>query len=454
MDNSRRHPVWAAFLWPGGHHHAAWRLPDSVGDDMHDFAIYQEMAKTAERGKLDVVFLGDLLAVWPLPWDVLSRTARAARMEPITMLGGLASVTSRIGLVATASTSFNEPFNIARQFASLDHMSGGRAGWNVVTSFTDDQARNFGMVALPDRKTRYGRAQEFLDVVKALWDSYEDDAILRDKAAGQYFDPAKLHRLEHEGEHFRVTGPLNMARSPQGWPVIFQAGASDEGASFAAANGEVLFTVASSIERARDYYEKVKGLAADLGRDPDHLKVLASLNPVLGPTDAAARERFDQLQSLLDADVATTLAGHYFGIDLSRYPLDELVPEIALPDAGNAMPRAHQEFMLNKARDEKLTMRQLVTGFCGLSLYPAGPEEAADKFEEWLGAGACDGFVLQFSHVPEGLTDFVELVVPILQRRGLLRTEYEGRTLRENLGLPRPVNRHVPSSVTSTACIG
>ena len=445
MTMSRRgHAVWAAFLWPAGHHHAAWRLPDSRSDEVHSLDMYLEMARTAERGKLDVVFLGDLLAMWPLPRDLLARTSRAARFEPITVLGAMAAVTERIGLVATASTSFNEPFTIARQFGSLDHMSGGRTGWNVVTSFTDDQARNYGLDKLPERKVRYAQAQEFLDVVKGLWDSYDDDAVLRDKESGQYFDPAKLHALEHDGDHYRVAGPLNMWRPPQGHPVVFQAGASDEGAAFAAANGEVLFTVAPSIERARQYYRKVKDLAADMGRDPDHIKVLASLNPVLGPTDAAAQERFDQLQSLLDGDVATALAGHYFGIDLTKYPLDEPVPEIELVDSGHSMPRAHQQFMLNKSRDEGLTMRQLVTGFCGLGLYPAGPESAADRFEEWFEAEACDGFVLQFSHLPEGLTDFVDLVVPILQQRGLLRTEYRGRTLREHLGLPRPASRYTP----------
>ena len=440
--------IFAAFLWPGGHHHAAWRLPSSRSDEMHSYELYARMARDAERGCFDVLFLGDLLAVWPVPWPVLAQTARAARIEPLTMCAALATVTEHIGLVATMSTSFNEPVNVARQMGSLDHISGGRAGWNVVTSFTDEQARNFGMDVLPPRPERYAQAQEFLDVVKALWDSYEDDAILRDKASGQYFDEAKLHRLNHEGAHFKVAGPLNMARPPQGHPVIFQAGASAEGAAFAARNGEVLFTVASSIERAREYYQSVKKQAADFGRDPDSIRVLASVNPIVAETDEAAAELYEQMQSLLPPDVALNLAGHYLGIDLTQFELDEPMPDVELPEVGNSMPRAHQEFMLAKARDESLTVRQLAAGFCGLNLFPAGPEKAADVLCEWLDAGACDGFVLQSSHLPEGLTDFVDLVVPILQKRGVMRTEYSGRTLRENLGLPRPANRYAKEQVT------
>jgi N-acetyl-S-(2-succino)cysteine monooxygenase len=444
MTNSD-YAIWAAFLWPGGHHHAAWRLPDSTGDDLHSIENYRRMAQAAERAKLDVIFLGDLLAIWPLPWELLARTARAARLEPIVLASALTQVTEEIGFVATASTSFNEPFNVARQFGSLDHISGGRIGWNVVTTFTDDSAKNFGMDTLPPRAERYVRAQEFLDVVKALWDSYEDDAVVRDKAAGQFFDPAKLHRLDHTGEHFKVLGPINMERPPQGYPVICQAGASAEGTAFAAANGELLFTIASSLERAQEYYGKIKTAASDAGRDPDHIKVLVGLNPVIGRTRAEADEKYEQMQSLLDPSVTRSLAETYFGLDLSRYALDELVPEIELPEVGNSMPRAHQEFMLNKARDEKLTMRQLVNGFNGLNIYPASAEEAADQFEEYFRNDACDGFILQISHVPEGVDDFATLVAPELRKRGILRSEYSGKTLREKLGLPRPENQFARS---------
>ena len=439
--------IWAAFLWPGGHHHAAWRLPDSAGDDMHSFENYARMARAAEAAKLDVVFLGDLLAVWPLPWEHLGRTARAARLEPLTLAGALSQVTEEIGIVATASTSFSEPFNIARQFGSLDHLTGGRMGWNVVTTFTDDSAKNYGQQTLPPRAERYARAQEFLDVAKGLWDSYEDDAVLRDKASGQFFDPQKLHRLDHTGEHFKVLGPLNMERPPQGYPVICQAGASAEGTAFAAANGELLFTIANSVKRAQEYYGTIKAAASDAGRDPNHIKVLVGLNPVIGRTRAEADERYEQMQSLLDENVTRTLAEHYFGIDLASYALDEPVPEIELPDVGNSMPRAHQEFMLNRARDEGLTMRQLVNGFNGLNIYPASAEEAADQFEEYFRSEACDGFILQVSHVPEGVDDFVDLVAPLLRERGILRSEYSGRTLREKLGLPRPQNQFLGSGM-------
>ncbi|MTD17106.1 NtaA/DmoA family FMN-dependent monooxygenase [Nakamurella sp. YIM 132087] len=434
--------VWAAFLWPGGHHHGAWRLPGSTGDDIMSFDNYRRMALDCERAKFDVVFLGDRLDAWPLPDEYLARTARGARLETITLTAALAAVTSRIGLVATASTTFSEPFNLARQIGSLDHISGGRIGWNVVTSYTDDQAQNYGLDHIPPRPARYARAQEFLDVVKGLWDTYEDDAVLRDKETGQFFDADRFHKLGHEGSHFKVAGPLNMERPPQGHPVICQAGASKDGIAFAARNGELLFSINSSIERARDYYQAIKTGAADAGRDPDDIKVLASINPVIGRTQDEAEEKYQQMQRLLDDDVSRTFAEMYFGMDLSGYPLDELVPEIELPDASHGMPRAHQEYMLNKARDEKLTMRQLVYGFNGTNIYPKSAEAAADEFQEWYETGAADGFILQISHVPEGVTDFVELVVPILRRRGLIREDYVGTTLRENLGLARPVNRH------------
>jgi FMN-dependent oxidoreductase (nitrilotriacetate monooxygenase family) len=436
--------VWAAFLWPGGHHHGAWRLPGSTGADLMSFENYKQMALDCERGKFDVVFLGDRLDAWPLPTEYLARTARAARLETLTLTGALAAVTSRIGLVATASTTFSEPFNLARQIGSLDHISGGRIGWNVVTSYTDDQAHNYGLDHIPPRPDRYARAQEFLDVVKGLWDTFEDDAVLRDKDSGQFFHAEKFHTLDHDGKHFKVAGPLNMERPPQGYPVICQAGASKEGIAFAGRNGELLFSVNSSLDRARDYYQAVKKAAAEAGRQPDEVKVLASINPVVGRTEEDAEEKYEQMQTLLDDDVSRTFAEVYFGIDLSDYPMDELVPEIELPDAARGMPRAHQEYMLTRARDQKLTMRELVYGFNGTNIYPKSAEAAADEFQEWYETEACDGFILQISHVPEGVTDFVDLVVPILRKRGLIREDYTGRTLRENLGLAFPRNRHTP----------
>jgi FMN-dependent oxidoreductase (nitrilotriacetate monooxygenase family) len=436
--------VWAAFLWPGGHHHGAWRLPGSTGADLMSFENYKQMALDCERGKFDVVFLGDRLDAWPLPTEYLARTARAARLETLTLTGALAAVTSRIGLVATASTTFSEPFNLARQIGSLDHISGGRIGWNVVTSYTDDQAHNYGLDHIPPRPDRYARAQEFLDVVKGLWDTFEDDAVLRDKDSGQFFHAEKFHTLDHDGKHFKVAGPLNMERPPQGYPVICQAGASKEGIAFAGRNGELLFSVNSSLDRARDYYQAVKKAAAEAGRQPDEVKVLASISPVVGRTEEEAEEKYEQMQTLLDDDVSRTFAEVYFGIDLSDYPMDELVPEIELPDAARGMPRAHQEYMLTRARDQKLTMRELVYGFNGTNIYPKSAEAAADEFQGWYETEACDGFILQISHVPEGVTDFVDLVVPILRKRGLIREDYTGRTLRENLGLAFPRNRHTP----------
>lgn len=406
------------------------------------FENYKRMTLAVESGKFDAVFLGDRLDSWPLPDEFLARTARGARLETLTLAASLLTATSKIGVVATASTTFSDPFNIARQIGSLDHMSAGRAGWNVVTSYTDDQAQNFGMEHIPPRAERYARAQEFLDVVKGLWDTFEDDAIIRDKETGQFFHPDKFHKLNHVGEHYRVAGPLNMERPPQGYPVIAQAGASADGIAFASKNGELLFSVNSSIERGRDFYKQIKDGAIAAGRNPDDVKVLASINPVIGRTEADAQARYDQMQNLLDDDVSRTFAEMYFGIDLSRYELDELVPNIELPEVSHGMPRAHQEYMLNKARDEKLTMRELVYGFNGTNIYPKSAEAAADEFQEWYESEACDGFIIQFSHGPEGVEEFVDLVVPILRERGLIREEYEGTTLREHLGLKRPKNRY------------
>lgn len=440
---SRNGPAaWTAFLWPGGHHHGAWRLPGSNGDDLMSFENYKQMALAAERGCFDAVFLGDRLDSWPLPDEYLARTARGARLETLTLAAALLTATTKIGVVATASTTYSEPFNIARQIGSLDHMSGGRAGWNVVTSYTDDQAQNFGQEHIPPRPVRYARAQEFVDVVKGLWDTFEDDAIIRDKESGQFFDPEKFHKLNHVGDHYRVAGPLNLERPPQGYPVIAQAGASADGIAFAARNGEILFSVNSSIERAKEFYRQIKEGAVAAGRDPDEVKVLASINPVIGRTQEDAEAKYQEMQRLLDDDVSRTFAEMYFGVDLSGYPLDELVPEIELQDAAHGMPRAHQEYMLNKARDEKLTMRELVYGFNGTNIYPRSAEAAADEFQEWYESEACDGFIIQFSHVPEGVDDFVDLVVPILRERGLIRSEYEGSTLRDHLGLKYPENRY------------
>jgi N-acetyl-S-(2-succino)cysteine monooxygenase len=406
------------------------------------FENYKHTALAVEAAKFDAVFLGDRLDAWPLPDEFLARTARGARLETLTLSGALAAVTSRVGIVATASTTFSEPFNIARQIGSLDHISQGRVGWNVVTSYTDDQAQNYGLDHIPPRPARYARAQEFLDVVKGLWDTYDSDAVIRDKVSGQFFDPQKFHKLDHDGDHFKVAGPLNQERPPQGYPVICQAGASKDGMAFASRNGELLFTISSDIERAKTFYREIKEGAIAAGRSPDDVRVLASLNPVVGRTAEDAQRKYDEMQELLDDDVSRTFAEMYFGIDLSQYELDELVPEIDLPEASHGMPRAHQEYMLNTARDNGLTMRQLVYGFNGTNIHPRSAEAAADEFQQWYEEEACDGFIIQFSHVPEGVDDFVEHVVPILRDRGLIRREYEGTTLREHLGLAVPKSRY------------
>jgi len=426
------------FLMPTGHHAASWRHPEAQADAGVNFRHYVEMAQMAERAKFDMVFLQDGLAVRNAHPEALRRSAQyIANFEPLTLLGGLAACTSHVGLVATASTTYNEPYHVARKFASLDHMSGGRAGWNVVTSTQDAEARNFGRDAHLDHKTRYERAAEFTKVVLGLWDSWDDDAFPRNKISGEFLDPAKVHSLNHKGKYFSVSGPLNIPRPPQGRPVIVQAGVSDDARNYAAEYAEVIFSGHLTLETSRDYVTKLKELAAKFGRRPSDIKVMPGLNTIVGRTMEEADEKVALLNSLIEPIVAREILSHFLGgVDLSAYDLDAPFPDITATERSTGSVQG----WIDLAKREHLTLRQLslraVRG--RMSIVKGTAEQVADHMEEWFRGGACDGFNIMPPYLPGAFKDFVELVIPELQRRGLFRTDYEGRTFRENLGLSRP----------------
>ncbi|RVU14580.1 LLM class flavin-dependent oxidoreductase [Methylobacterium oryzihabitans] len=428
-----------AFMRPVGIHTAWWRYPGGSPDANFDFAHLARFARTLEAAKFDAFFMADHLAVLNMPVEALKRSATVTSFDPATLLPALAVVTERIGLIATASTTYDQPFHIARRFASLDHLSGGRAGWNVVTTSNPDAARNFGLEHHPEHADRYDRAHEFVSVVKGLWDSFADDAFLRDVESGIFFDPEKMHVLDHQGPHLSVRGPLNVARPVQGWPVIVQAGASEAGRQLAAETAEVIFGAAGSIEDGRRFADDVRGRMARVNRDPDHLKILPACFVVVGDTEAEARDKRALLDGLVHEASAIAALSIALGVDASAFDPDGPLPEI--PETNQS--KTGRERAIALARGEGLNVRQLAQrlgGYAGLAMVGT-PRTIADQMQAWLEAGACDGFNVMVSDVPQGLDDFALKVVPELQRRGLFRTEYEGTTLREHLGLPRPENR-------------
>ena len=428
------------FIYPAGHHIAAWRHPDAQADAGVNFKHYVRLAQAAEAAKFDLVFLADGAGARGGNMEVLSRTAHSyvAQFEPITLLSALAAVTERIGLVATASTSFNEPYHVARKFASIDHISNGRAGWNVVTSASEDEARNFNLEHHIEHGMRYRRAREFVDVVTGLWDSWDDDAFLRDKESGRFFDPQKRRALAHRGEFFKVQGPLNVPRPPLGRPVIVQAGSSEPGKELAALNGEVVFTAQQTLEDAKAFYADVKGRLARHGREPDDLKIMPGVFPVVAQTRAQAQAKFEQLQDLIHPVVGLSLlSGWSGGVDLSDYPLDGPIPDF--PDTNASKSR--QQLLVDLARRENLSIRQLylrVAGARGHWQLVGTAADIADQLEERFVEYGADGYNVMPPVLPSGLDDFIALVLPELRRRGLWREDYEGRTLREHLGLRRP----------------
>jgi alkanesulfonate monooxygenase len=432
-----------AFMRPVSIHTGAWRYPGAFPDANFNLAHLKRFAQTLERGKFDAFFMADHLAVLNMPIDALKRSHTVTSFEPFTLLSTLAAVTERIGLVATASTTFDEPYHIARRFASLDHISGGRAGWNIVTTSNPDAALNFGLEEHVEHDERYVRAREFYDVVTGLWDSWADDAFVRDVETGVYFDPAKLHVLNHKGPHLSVRGPLNIARPIQGWPVIVQAGASEAGRQLAAETAEVVFGASGNLESGRRFYADVKGRMTALGRDPDHLKILPGAFVVVGDSVEEARQKRARLDSLVHYDSGIASLSAALGTDASGFDPDGPLPDIPETNAS----RSGRERVVELARQEKLTVRQLaqrVGSYSGLA-FVGTPQSIADAMEEWLFTDASDGFNVMFPYLPGGLDDFVDRVVPELQRRGLFRRDYEGATLRENLGLPRPANRFFAS---------
>jgi alkanesulfonate monooxygenase len=439
-----------AFFHPTGNHVAAWLHPDAQIDAGTNFKHYASLAQTAERGKFDLMFLADAVAVRAGKLAALSRWPQyMVFFDPVTLLSAIAPVTERIGLVATATTSYNEPYNVARKFASLDHICEGRAGWNVVTSANLSEAYNFGREAHFEHDERYDRAIEFADVVFGLWDSWDDDAFVRDRASGRYFDPAKLHALNHKGKHFSVRGPLNVARPPQGHPVIFQAGSSEVGRELAARIAEGVFTPQHTLTGAQDFYRDMKGRMAKYGRMQEQLKIMPGLNPVVGRTAREAEEKHRFLQSLIHPDVGLELLSNALGgFDLSEYDLDGPLPDVPDHRGITAGQTAFRNIM-TWAREEKLTIRQLYERYAGARgqrTIIGSPTQIADHMAEWFLGFGVDGFLIQPAYLPGGLDDFVDLVIPELQQRGLFRTEYEGTTLRENLGLQRPASRYARAS--------
>ena len=432
-----------AFVHETGQHVAAWRHPQAHMQSGTNFAEMVETAQLAERGKFDLLFLADSAAVnLSGSADVRGRMGKVVKFEPMTILSALAAVTKNLGLVATSTTTFNEPYTLARQFASLEQISGGRSGWNLVTSNNEQDALNYSREAHLGHSDRYDRAIEFADVVNGLWDSWDDDAFIRDKEAGVFFDPAKLHVLNHKGAHFQVRGPLNVACSPQGRPVLVQAGASGTGRDVAARLAELVFTAATTFEQAKEFYDDVRTRIPRFGRSQDQVKVMPGFYPVVAPTASEAQEKYDYLQSLIQKPVGISILEHTIGVHgLDKIPLDGPVPEMADTNG----PLSRQRLLLEQARRDKLTFWELClanAGPRGHALSIGTPSQVADEMEHWFKDGAADGFNVMPAWLPGSLKDFVDLVIPELQRRGLFRTEYEAMTLRENLGLPRPINRH------------
>jgi alkanesulfonate monooxygenase len=428
-----------AFMRPVSIHTGAWRYPGAWPDANFNFAHLKQLAQTLERGRFDAFFMADHLAVLNMPTEALQRSHTVTSFEPFTLLSALAQHTKHIGLVATASTTFDEPFHIARRFASLDHLSKGRAGWNIVTTSNPDAALNFGRDDHMEHDERYARAREFYDVVTGLWDSWADDAFERDVDSGRFFDPAKLHVLNHKGKYLSVRGPLHIARPVQGWPVIVQAGASEAGRQLAAETAEAVFAAPGTLAAARSLYADIKGRMRQAGRDPDHLKILPAAFVVVGDTVEEARAIRARLDGLVHYDSAIASLSIALGHDASKFDPDGPLPEVPETNASQS-GRAR---VVELARTEGLTVRQLAQrlgGYGGLA-FVGTAQTIADRMQEWLDSEGCDGFNVMFPWLPGGLDVFVDKVVPELQRRGIFRREYEGRTLRENLGLPRPGNR-------------
>jgi FMN-dependent oxidoreductase (nitrilotriacetate monooxygenase family) len=436
-----------AFIMDTGHHEASWRLPDSDPFASLNLEHYKIIARIAERAGFDSLFLADS----PSLWGPVGRRP-SGRLEPLTLLTALAGATERIGLIGTVSTSYNSPYNLARRLASLDYVSGGRAGWNVVTTASADAARNFGLPDMPSHAERYERAAEFIEVAFKLWDSWDDDAIVGDKAAGIWADDAKVRPISHHGRYFSVEGPLNVPRSPQGYPVLVQAGSSEDGKALAARYAEAVFTAQQTLADAQAFYGDLKERTRRLGRDPDAIKILPGIVPVIGSTEAEAQEREAELDSLIAPEYAQHNLARLLRVPVSALPLDGHLPDDLPAEDEIEGAKSRYTLVVTLARRENLTVRQLIArlgGGRGHRTFTGTPEQVADAIEDWFRAGAADGFNVMPPALPGGLELFADHVVPILRARGLLRAEYTGSTLREHYGLARPESQYKKQAVLS-----
>ncbi|KAF4970398.1 hypothetical protein FSARC_2560 [Fusarium sarcochroum] len=429
-----------AFMRPVSLHTGAWRYPGSYPDANFNLAHLKSFIKTLEEAKFDAFFMADHLAVLNMPTEALKRSHTVSSFEPFTLLSALSVVTEKIGLAATASTTYDEPYHIARRFASLDHLSNGRAAWNIVTTGNPESSKNFGSDEHLEHSERYKRAREFYDVVTGLWDSFADDALIWDRESGIFFDPEKLHTLNHKGESLQVKGPLNIARPVQGWPVIVQAGQSEPGRQLAAETAEVVFCSPRNIDAAKELYADIKGRVKAAGRNLNHLKILPAALIIVGDTVEEAKAKRLELDSFVHYDSAIASLSVALGTDASGFDPDGPLPS-DIPETNAS--KTSREGVLKLAQDEGLTVRQLAQrygGYSGLA-FVGTPESIADEFAQWLNEDAADGFTVTFPYLPQGLDDVAHRLVPKLQKRGLFRKDYEGTTLREHLGLPRPANQ-------------
>jgi FMN-dependent oxidoreductase (nitrilotriacetate monooxygenase family) len=442
MTGAKQMRLMAFPLYTGAHA-AGWRHPEADTGRLHDVDFHARAAKTAERGKFDAIFFADAQGFRTIVGrDAYSRTD-APRLEPITLLSALSMVTTHLGLIGTLSTSYNEPYSAARRLATLDHISGGRCGWNVVTSTSENEAHNFGRDSHFGHDERYERAAEFVEVCKGLWDSWDDDAFVLDRATGRYFDPDKVHGLNHQGRFFKVSGPMTVARPPQGYPVIVQAGASDAGRKLAAETAEVIFTSHPSLESAQKFYREMKEQVVAAGRHSNDCKIMTAVQPMIADSEDEARATLAQLNDLIHPDLAISMLQLALGnvVDLTSLDPDGPLPPVPVTNAN----RSTQQRVVEWAERDKLSIAEIAKRVAAArtSKVDAGtPEQIADLLQAWFEGSAADGFVIASAYYPGMLDRFVDGVIPLLQRRGLFRTEYEGRTLRENLGLSRPASRH------------
>nr|WBO81477.1 LLM class flavin-dependent oxidoreductase [Streptomyces sp. SBE_14.2] len=428
-----------AFLMEAGHHEAAWRLPRSNPRADFDLQHWIELAKLAEAAKFDSLFLADGPALIGT-----GQFRPPGQLEPLTLLTALSQATSRIGLIATVSSTYNEPYNLARRLASVDHVSAGRAGWNIVTSAGADEAANFGLDDRPSHAERYARADEFLNVAKALWDSWEAEAVLADKSTGRYADPERLHRLNHQGQYFKVAGPLNVPRPPQGHPLLVQAGSSEDGKDFAARHAEAIFTAHTTYERAAAFYADIKARTKAAGRDPNGVLVLPGIVPYIGSTEAEARALAKEFDDLRVPEYGLGQLAAVFETEPSAFELDGPLPDFILSRPKLEGSQSRADLIIDLAVRENLTVRQVISrlgGGRGHFEVAGTPEQIADIIVDWFEGGAADGFNVMAPALPSGLAAFAEHVLPILRGKGLFREEYEGTTLREHYGLPVPPNR-------------